>query len=77
MICNTCGHPMVKGYIPAMKTKLYWAPEEIRPAIFTGFIPQGGIQLTKLPMWTVQKALSFYCRECNIIVTPIPKKEEL
>lgn len=70
MECPYCKKEMLKGYIPASKMALMWIPENEKtpPTVFSK--TSVGVNLTKVPFWTMQKAESYYCRNCKIVITP-------
>lgn len=75
MKCNICEQEMVKGYIPAIKWKLMWLPQEVKVNLFGWSTPKGGISLSKTPVFGIPKATSYHCTRCNVIITPITTTE--
>ena len=73
MKCPYCKNEMDPGFLPATKLPLYWLPESSSTSLSVISKPKDGIQLTKFPMWTTQKARSFYCRKCEIVILPVNK----
>lgn len=73
MICNTCGNEMKKGFIPNYKGPVFWAPEESSIPLFIWDRPNKAVMLEYGSMWKVRKAISYYCKTCNVVVTPVPK----
>lgn len=70
MECTYCKKEMLNGYIPAVKMALMWIPDnkKIPPTIFSK--TRDGVNLTKVPFWRTQKAKSYYCSDCKIVITP-------
>ena len=71
MKCPYCKKEMSAGYIPASKMALMWIPEneKVPPTIYNK--TDVGVNLTKVPVLRMQKAKSFYCSDCKIVITPI------
>lgn len=71
MKCPYCNKEMSDGYIPASKMALMWIPESEKapPTIYNK--THVGVNLTKVPFWKMQKAKSYYCNNCKIVITPI------
>lgn len=71
MVCPYCKKEMLNGYIPASKMALMWIPdnEKVPPTIFNK--TSGGVNLTKVPFWRIQKAKSYYCSDCKIVIVPL------
>jgi hypothetical protein len=59
MKCPYCGKEMENGYIPASKFALMWIPEGERVPTTIFNKTKTGVNLTKVPFWTMQKAESF------------------
>jgi hypothetical protein len=75
MKCPYCGKEMENGYIPASKFALMWIPEGERVPTTIFNKTKTGVNLTKVPFWTMQKAESFYCDSCKVVITPVKEKE--
>lgn len=71
MECPYCKKEMSAGYIPASKMALMWIPdnEKVPPTIYNK--TNVGVNLTKVPFWKMQKAKSYYCSNCKIVITPV------
>lgn len=72
-ICPICGQIMQYGYIPASKFALQWFPEgsKLPPTIYqTG---KDAVVLSKVPFLKCQKVPSFYCKSCDVVITPVDK----
>lgn len=71
MECPYCKKEMSSGYIPASKMALMWIPdhEKVPPTIYNK--TNVGVNLTKVPFWKMQKAKSYYCVNCKIVITPV------
>ena len=74
MICPYCGKEMKKGYIPAAKMALMWIPESDKVPVTIFSKTKTGVNLTDVPIWKMQKATSFYCTDCRVVVTPVEKQ---
>ena len=74
MECPYCKKEMSAGYIPVCKMALMWIPdnEDVPPTVLHK--THVGVNLTKVPFWRMQKAKSFYCRDCKIVITPVDEK---
>ena len=73
MKCPYCKSEMDIGFLPASKMPLYWIPESSRAPAIAFSKPNGGIKLTNFPKWSIKKAVSFYCKKCEVVITPVNK----
>ena len=73
MQCPYCKKELMEGYIPASKMALMWLPESGKTPATIYQKTKTGINLTKVPFLRMQKAQSFYCDKCNVVITPVPK----
>lgn len=73
MECLKCGFEMTTGYIPVSKQPLMWLPLDEKPPMTIFGKPKNGIKLSKIPAWTHIKVTSYYCKNCNIVITPVNK----
>ena len=71
MKCPYCKKEMSAGYIPATKMALMWIPENEKVPLFIFSKAKGGVNLTKVPFFKRQKAKSYYCGNCKIVITPV------
>jgi hypothetical protein len=65
---------MKEGYIPIFKGRLYWSPKEKRMYYNVFSIPEGGVVLSERSMGMPKKAISYYCIDCELVITPKPKE---
>lgn len=70
MICPYCNNEMAHGFIPVYSMPLYWIPASSSTPIFRFQKPKDGVKLTDFPVWSAQKAESFYCHDCRVVITP-------
>lgn len=73
MECPYCKNTMEKGFLPAERTASFWIPDTSNPYIMVYHKPKNGIQLTKFPVISIQQAESYYCRQCEVVLTPVNK----
>lgn len=72
MKCPKCEKEMIEGYIPVARIALYWIPSDTKMPLSL-FIPKNGIRLSKSPKINVQKATSYYCDTCRMVIIPVPQ----
>lgn len=70
MECPYCKKEMLDGYIPASHMALMWIPENEKVPLTVFNKTRVGVNLTKLPISKMQKAKSYYCSDCKIVITP-------
>ncbi|MBG0762284.1 hypothetical protein IY230_01495 [Acholeplasma laidlawii] len=71
MECPKCLSTMKEGYIFTDRMPIMWLPKnKMMPLTIFGR-PQDSIMITKTPFLTRKKAVSFYCRSCKFIITPV------
>jgi len=71
MNCPYCKKEMKEGFIPAIKMALQWLPKGGKLPLTIFQVAKGGVKLSKMPGWTYEKAESFYCEDCRIVITPV------
>lgn len=71
MECPYCKKEMSAGYIPASKMALMWIPDNEKVPLTIYNKTNVGVNLTKVPFWKMQKAKSYYCSNCKIVITPV------
>ena len=76
MECPYCKKELPKGSIPAGRDSICWYPEDVP----TGWLSQseeGVVMLAKAGLFNIgAEAESYYCKDCNMIFTPVPEREE-
>lgn len=72
MICPKCNKEMIEGYIPSGKMAVLFVPSSSgkMPKTIYG-IGENNIQLTKSPLWKMQKAEAHYCSNCKVVIVPV------
>ena len=71
MKCGFCNNDMAKGYLPALKNKLQWIPEnESIPLTIFGNA-KGGVALSKTHFWTRKKIEAYFCCKCRKEIIPV------
>ncbi len=73
MQCPYCKKELSEGYMPAIRTALMWIPDDKKIPLTIFSKTKTGVNLTKVPFWHIQKAKSYYCNNCKIIITPVPE----
>ncbi len=74
MQCPYCKKELSEGYIPASKMALMWLPENGKVPATVFNKTKTGVNLTKVPVWHMQKAKSYYCDDFKIVITPVPEE---
>lgn len=72
MQCPICKKEMKKGYIPARKSPVQWIPDDGEYPITIYSKSRDGILIADIHWFTSgDKAESFYCDSCRMVLTPI------
>jgi len=77
MKCPKCGEDMQNGFLPAVRGRLYWSPEDQRIPWNIVKHPKGSVVLSEFAIVTAKKAEAFYCEFCKIVILPVKEKAEL
>ncbi len=73
MICPKCNIEMVKGFIPATRLALMFIPDGIDAPLTIFGRPKEAVLLTNTPVLSAKRAESYYCKACEIVVTPVSR----
>ena len=74
MKCPYCGKEMEEGHIPVGYMVLQWLPKQEKYPKHLTKIGNGGIRLSKFPLFG-NMVTSYYCKDCKNVIIPV--KEEL
>lgn len=77
MKCPKCDEDMQNGFLPSVKGRLYWSPEDQRIPWNIVKRPKGSVILSEFAIMTSKKAEAFYCKSCKIVILPVKDKVEL
>ena len=75
MECPYCKKEMAKGKIPAGRDSICWYPEGVELGLFST-MDEGVVMLAKVGFFDAAEAESYYCKDCKMVFTPVPEREE-
>ena len=76
MECPYCKKEMAKGKIPAGRNSVCWYPEENPVVGWISEADDGVVVLAEAGLFSAAMAESYYCKDCKIVLTPVPEKQE-
>lgn len=71
MKCPKCELEMQKGFLPVVKGRLYWAPEEERVPWNIVKKPKGSVALSEFAITVPKKVEAHYCVSCKMVIIPL------
>ncbi|AUD62155.1 hypothetical protein BK010_00515 [Tenericutes bacterium MO-XQ] len=71
MKCPKCELEMQKGFLPVVRGRLYWAPEEERVPWNIVKKPKGSVTLSEFTVTTPKQVEAHYCVSCKMVIIPL------
>jgi hypothetical protein len=71
MKCPKCEQEMLNGFIPVLKGRLYWLPEDENLPWYAAVHPKNGIILSSYTLMNFKKAGAYYCKPCKFVILPV------
>lgn len=75
MECPYCKKEMLEGKIPTVRSNVCWYPADKEITLFSE-TDDDVIPLAKMGWWEAGGAPAYRCEECNVVLIPVPEKQE-